>query len=178
MYFGGCETTLIEVYARTLESNCKCGITFGIRSSVLMTLNEREKAMYANMRLTVLKSLPICYVTDKELRNFSKFDVKRDAKNSRSIMHDGWTHNSTHYLGVFTVYNRSVDVQIDGHMTQTTEVAMPLISVSPMASYSLDYDGDVSATAEASNFSADRQQTCSGSAQYTSHRMRKPQATP
>eukprot|EP00171_Calliarthron_tuberculosum_P001829 IDg1829t1 len=95
---------------------------FNIRS-----LSDYELAMNRYTRLIVLKSLPVSYVEDLIVRQFSKFNVniKRETiecvlykiveiveKRITSVMrdtrgaliYDGWSCNGTHYVGVFASY--------------------------------------------------------------------------
>lgn len=51
-----------------------------------------------------------------------------------SILHDGWTCNRVHYLELLASY-----VKISKHRK---EIVTSLISISPMANYTLDEDGN------------------------------------
>eukprot|EP00171_Calliarthron_tuberculosum_P001491 IDg1491t1 len=118
--------------------------------------NERQKAMHAYLRLVTLNNYPMSHVQNEELRAFSKFDeqigknefkntmlylvelveksIKYEMQSTRgAVMYDGWTEGGVHYLGIYAVYVRKVDVMRRGVNHQGEEVAITLLSVSPMA---------------------------------------------
>ncbi len=49
------------------------------------------------------------------------------------IMYDGWTKQGTHFVGSYAFYMRNVPEKGYGSVLQQKELAMPLISLSPMA---------------------------------------------
>eukprot|EP00171_Calliarthron_tuberculosum_P002370 IDg2370t1 len=75
-------------------------------------------------------------------------------KSKGALMHDRWTHNSTHYVGLFALYNRNVKVLENGTMTEKEESVYPLLAVSPMANIDHE-DEESSQSLEASTFSAE-----------------------
>lgn len=130
---------------------------FGAGSSETLVISstQKEKAMFAYLRIIVLKSLPIGFVTDPIVRSFSKFDVvfserkvmsvvfkltelvemriARIMENTQgAIIHDGWTHNGTHFFGVFASFMREVPVVRHGIETNVSELCLPLLTVSPL----------------------------------------------
>lgn len=117
----------------------------------------RHKAIYAYIKLIVMKSLPLAYVQDDFIRDFSKFPEHISKKTIRevifvmvelvekaiaeelsktscgAIMHDGWSRGGTHYVGLFGCYIRLYTVR--EHNTEVTkeEPVCTLLAVSPMA---------------------------------------------
>lgn len=89
----------------------------------------------------MLKSLPIEYVSDSEARKFSKPNISfskvifkdtlfsvvelvedpdiRETKGT--ILNDGWTNNSTHYVRLFALYNRKVKFLENGVFVEKYE---------------------------------------------------------
>ncbi len=167
-------TYLMNIYTAAAREKFATGSLSNTRTSVLSSLTDREKAMYGYLRLIVFKNLPIEYVTDKDVRSFSKYSaqfclstfketlfklVKIVEKKIElelnqvkgSITYDGWTHSNSHYVGVFAVYMRDISVQKHVELTKTKELAMTLLAASPMASPCASEDG---ADAETTSFSA------------------------
>ena len=91
------------------------------------SLSEYEKTIYSYLRLIVLKILPLYYIFDSEVRRFSRFKatvsnaklvevmpklvalVKRRISSEMtgtkgSVLFDGWTCNSTHFVAVIASY--------------------------------------------------------------------------
>jgi len=112
--------------------------------------------MTAYIRLITSLSLPITYVAQPEIHNFCKFDAhfrvlyfkevifkltelveKRIttlmSRTRGAILHDGWTHNGTHYFGVYASFMKEVRVVRNGFMVTEEEICTPLISVSPIS---------------------------------------------
>lgn len=60
-------------------------------------------------------------------------DVSKEMAGTKgAILHDGWSSSGTHYVGVFTVYSRTLEVIHICKAVQKSVVEMPLTSVSPM----------------------------------------------
>lgn len=174
---GGDEQHLLDLYNAAVQETMATGTLQNARSSVFSKLNEREKAMYGYMRLIVLKNLPISFVADTEIRNFSKYGsvfchrtfkevlfklveiveckIKDEMmKQKGAVMYDGWTNNSTHYVGIFGVYMRNVAVHKNGVMHTEKELACPLLAASPMANPSETGDDNCDVEDETTSFSA------------------------
>ncbi len=57
--------------------------------------------------------------------------IKDEMKRTKgAIMSDGWTANGTHFIGVFAVYMRTVQVLVQGVVREKQDLSLPLISVS------------------------------------------------
>lgn len=69
---GGSFSKLLEIYA--IENKAKCNKTRSNFQDVRF-YNEREKSMYAYLRLFILRSLPSCIVKQSEFREFSKYNI-------------------------------------------------------------------------------------------------------
>ena len=131
-------------------------------------VTDREKAMYRWIRLIVLKSEPLSVIEDPEYRAFAAYKEKFDRKYLKqvlfklvelveariseemkdqvgAILFDGWSRRGTHYVGLFGSFMRKVSVMNVGRSTVAEELCMPLLSVSPMATY------------EASQFTSDEE---------------------
>eukprot|EP00171_Calliarthron_tuberculosum_P003890 IDg3890t1 len=127
-----------------------------VSPEMTVTATKKEQAMFAYIRIIVLKSLPISYVEDAQVRSFSRFDFKFSMKLTKSVMfkltelvekriailmagtkgaiiHDGWTSSGMHYLGVFVSFMRRVEVTRSGAVCNIEELCMPLLGVSPLA---------------------------------------------
>lgn len=88
---------------------------------------ERERAMFAFMKLIVKRNTAISAVEDVFYRNLSGFEhdfaratfkelmftlveliedrITAEMKSTKgAIMYDGWTHGGMHYLGLFAIY--------------------------------------------------------------------------
>ncbi len=153
------------------------GNSYNVQSSVLAKLTEHERAMHSYRPLINLKSLPLSHVTDQEFRNFSKHNIIFGVRTFKetmfklveiveakikdemtlakgAVMYDEWTHNSTHYIGVFAVYTRTLAVFKNGVISSESELAMPLLAVSPMASREGKNDNDAAVCEKASPASA------------------------
>eukprot|EP00171_Calliarthron_tuberculosum_P005814 IDg5814t1 len=171
---GGDEAHLIELFHHAVRSSMNTGTLSGFRVTIASRLNAREKAMYSWLRLLILKNLPLSAVDDKEFRDFCKHDsvfclktikatklklveiveekIRDEMKKTKgAIMYDGWTDNGVHYVGIYVVYNRSFEVYGDGVLETETELAITLLSVSPMAAAC---DTETSSTIEAAKFCA------------------------
>lgn len=70
--------------------------------------------------------------------------ISEEMKSSKigAIMHDGWTRNGVHYVGVFACYVRLIDVSIKGRKVESEEVVTTLLDVAPMGNISIDEDED------------------------------------
>eukprot|EP00171_Calliarthron_tuberculosum_P005080 IDg5080t1 len=144
---------LMEVFERQRAESRVFGA--GTPETLVISSTQKEKAMFAYLRLIVLKSLPIGYVTDPIIRSFSKFEVVFSKQKVKSvvfkltelveiriarimenaqggIVHDGWTHNGTHFFGVFASFVRHVPVVRNGNETYVKELCLPLLTVSPL----------------------------------------------
>ena len=143
-----------------------------------MTTTDREKCMFGYIRLIVLQSLPIWLVEKKEFRDMSKFDVvfsrkkitkvllsllevvgwrisKELSVTKGALMHDIWSRNITHYLGIIAVYMRKSCVMKRTMIKSEYVLAMPLLSASPMASSLSKNESDAEIFAEATEFNAE-----------------------
>ena len=111
--------------------------------------------MYSYIRYVVLRSQPISSVEDPGVRSFCKHDVefsrkvfketlfklvelvekaiRREMEETRgALLHDGWSYNSTHFVGILAAYNREVSVVRNGRVGTERILYCPLLSVSPM----------------------------------------------
>jgi hypothetical protein len=124
----GAEKILHQQYNKAKEEQAKGGSLsefFDLKPLV----TPKEKAVYGWLKFLIKKSLPVAYVEDPEVREFSKFGdipISRDTMTRTIIqlielveekiaeelkdtphgglVHDGWTCNGTHYVGVFATY--------------------------------------------------------------------------
>ncbi len=94
-----------------------------------MRLTERKEAMFSWMKFIVCKLLPTSYATDDAIGSFRSSlihfhcntfkktllkvveileeQIREELRKSKGAqMYDGWTRNSTHYIGLFALYNR------------------------------------------------------------------------
>ncbi len=55
-------------------------------------------------------------------------------------MYDGWTHDNTHYIGVFAVYMKKIRVFRNNEESFVEQLAIPLLSASPIGQYVEEYD--------------------------------------
>ena len=113
------------------------------------TSTDREQAMFAYLKLIVMSNAPLSCVEDDNYRSFSKFKCQFGRKLVRqvifsvvekaehriaaemrstkgSIIHDSWTFNGCHYVGLFATY-------IPGQ-NEKVKVKSPLLSMSLMHS--------------------------------------------
>ncbi len=143
----------------------------------LILVTERKRAMYTYVKLIVTQSLLLSMVEQKEFRSFSKFDVllsyksvrqtilnlvrivekriSEDLENSKgSIMYDGWTHDNTHYLGVFAVYMKKIRVFRNNEESFVEQLAIPLLSASPIGQYVEEYDTESLPSKETTEFNS------------------------
>lgn len=153
----------------------------------LKAATAKEKSVYGYLKFIVMKSLPVSYVEDPEVREFSKYDeypVARDTLTRTIIhlvelvedkiaeelketphgglLHDGWTCNGTHYLGVFATYinkhkkfHSKKDVEIIEQPMITLLACAPLGNNNDTSSDSDDSDDDGNAVEEATQFNAE-----------------------
>ena len=149
--------------------------SFTWTSSSSQNISNRNKCMYSYLRMVVLKSLPLSIIEDKEFRTFSKYDIsfsrkavksvifklyeivehkikKEIASTKGAIMYDAWTKNQTHFIGVFATYMREKQITISNRREKILELAITLLSVSPIASGNSDEDIHSS---ESPSFTAD-----------------------
>jgi len=170
---GGSKTKLIEMYYASKADPSACSGIFQPH----LSCTEREKAMYAYIRLIVLQSLPISIVEQKEFRELGRFNIvfsrktittvilalvqiveKRIAAELNgtkgAIMYDGWTRSGTHYLGIIAVFNRKVSVMCNGVLRQKLILSMPLLSASPIATVLEEDPNGEELFAESSHFNA------------------------
>ena len=112
--------------------------------------------MFSWMKFIVYKLLPISNVTDEVLRSFRSLPIhfhrnifketllkvveiveekiREELRKSKSaLMYDGWTRNSTHYVGLFALYNRVHTVYNHGCPNEIIAPRCVLLAVSPMA---------------------------------------------
>lgn len=167
----GDEERLLQLFRHRREEKRR----FGQCKDIVLSTTRKEQAMYGYLRLIIMKSLPLSYVTDSVVRSFSKFDVKFGVKYTKaviskltmlverriarlmnqtqgSILHDGWSHNGMHYFGVFASFMRKVPIVRNGVECDVEELCLVLISVSPLSKEVVD--GNVSED-EAERFDAD-----------------------
>ena len=125
------------------------------------TLSEYEKTVNSYIRLIVLKSLPISYVDDNEIRSFSKFNmvvisktiiqvifqlvklvesrIKDEIHDTKgAILYDGWTCNSTHYIGLYASYCVPQPHRYSNANITRAVHRLTLLSLSPMSQESSD----------------------------------------
>jgi hypothetical protein len=139
--------------------------------------------MYGYMRLIIMKSLPISYVEDSEICAFSVYNhlisrkrkifkevlfkvvelVKESiteevaATQCGSIVHNGWTCNGTHYIGLFAAYCRPIKVKNKTSFNTESKLELTLLACSPMDNIEQEYgfpnlDEDI---AETTKFNAE-----------------------
>jgi hypothetical protein len=137
--------------------------------------------MYGYMHLIIMRSLPISYIEDSEVRSFSVYNHPTSRKIFKevlfkviklveesiteevtttqcgSIVHNGWTCNGTHYVGLFAVYCRPIKVKNKTSFNAESKLELTLLASSPMANIeqedsfsNLDEDN-----AEATKFNAE-----------------------
>eukprot|EP00171_Calliarthron_tuberculosum_P000144 IDg144t1 len=173
---GGDEKHLLELYNVALAAKRRSGLTntrFDLPSVTPPT--QREKDLYAYLKIIIMRCLPVNNVWDPEFRDFSKChshfgvhffkeilfkltelveqEIARDMQGTKgAIVHDGWTKNSMHYFGVFASFIRKVKVVKHGVQHDVEEHVTPLLSISPLAKYNAD---DSRADDEATEFDAD-----------------------
>ncbi len=51
------------------------GNLYNVQASVFVKLTEPDRAMYRYVRLITMKSSPLLYVTEEEVRKFSKHNI-------------------------------------------------------------------------------------------------------
>jgi hypothetical protein len=149
---------------------------FGLKAAT-----PKEKAVYGYLKFLVMKSLPVSYVEDPMVREFSKFGehpVSRDTLTRTIIqlvelvegkitkemedsphgglLHDGWTCNGTHYVGVFGTYiiqykkyHSKKDVEI------VEEPVITLLACAPLGNQDDLCDSDEIEVQEATQFNAE-----------------------
>ena len=120
-----------------LYMECRKRIMLGQGASITSFLKAskatpREEAVHGWIKLIVNKSLPVIYVEDEEVREFSRHEVPLSARYLNkvifklvelvekaigeemkqspigAIMHDGWSKVSTHYFGLYACYSHKV----------------------------------------------------------------------
>eukprot|EP00171_Calliarthron_tuberculosum_P001364 IDg1364t1 len=170
------EETLRKMVAEAREKRDREGGT--IRSHFSSsTISPYEKTINAYIRLVVLKSLPMSIAEDPEFRRFSRHDStvtrktliaviynlvelveKRIAFEMKdtvgAVLHDGWSCNDTHFVGVIASYCAPCTTQ---ESLQTHTVMVPrlaLLAIAPMgpAGSSSEDDNDA---AEATTFNTE-----------------------
>ncbi len=62
-----------------------------------------------------------------------------------AVIYDGWTNNSTHFMGIFAVYMRKISIFRNSMVQYEKELACPLLSARPMAAVDAD-EGDDTVT--------------------------------
>lgn len=121
----------------------------------VQALSEYEKTIIGYLRLVVIKSLPLSYVDDAEIRSYSKFNISVSSQTiilvtiklvelfedrikeelegtKRFILIDGWTCNSIYFIGMFSSYcNVKTNQSIPG-ITKDIVVRLKLLSIFPM----------------------------------------------
>ena len=147
---GGSKAELLKIYETTRKEK-ETNSSF----SLLSIFSQEEKALYDYINLIVTQSLSISIVEQPEFRLISKHSVVLSRKKVRetilslvqvveetiinelkgtrgALMHDSWTYNRTHYLGIIAVYMKKVSFLMNGIIQSKEELSMPLLSVSPI----------------------------------------------
>lgn len=175
----GDESHLMNVYANKIAQNRRHGVFANVKHNeeLCVPATSLEKSMYGYLKLVTAMSYPVSHVESPVLRGFSKYDdgfalsyfketmfkltelvEKRVGEEmvqyKGAVIHDGWTSNSTHYLGVFVSYMKKVAVLQDGEEHFKEELTMPLISLSPMSKVEMADDCEQENT-EATRFDAE-----------------------
>ena len=153
----GNESELYDIYYTELEN---CRRSTGLQSRLQYIPNAssasyREKAMYSYLKLIVLK-LPLSIIEDSTLRDFSKYSERFSVKTLKetifklvqlveetitnemkttkgSLMLDGWSECSIHYIGVFAVYMKCSKEIENGIILAEKRLCIALQAASPMS---------------------------------------------
>lgn len=155
---GGSGEALFEVYEQAVvEMRAATGLGNHFVPRVDKP-TDRDHAIHGWIKLIVMKNLGLIAVEDEAFRNFSKYNVALSAKTIREVilqlvelvekaiteelkdkkaclLHDGWSHNGDHFIGLFVSYNRKLEVCLptkNGSVVHF-EPTITLLSVSPMA---------------------------------------------
>jgi hypothetical protein len=131
----------------------------------------KEKAVYAWIRLITLENVSLSSVDKEEFRKFAVVEktcsktvratmlqltelVERKISSGMgdrgALMFDGWSVNNMHYVAVYGCYMRKHKVLLRGRVTYMEEVAVDLLAMSPMPAV----DPDAPVTAETTTFNA------------------------
>ena len=129
--------------------------------------SDYDHAMHDWIKLIVNKCLPLSIVEDETFRAFSKHEVPISRKQMKKVifklvelvekqigaemkdagigalMHDAWTKDSIHYLGMIASYMADVTVKVHGGIEEhKKELRLVLLSVAPMVRHkeTLDHD--------------------------------------
>lgn len=172
----GSRSDLVDIYNTCVQDRHRSAFK---KFPVTLTSTSKENAMHAYITLIVMKYLPLSIVEDKSFRDFAKYDIhfnrstvrkvllalvkiveeriSEDLRCSKgAIMYDGWSRGGTHYVGIMAVFMRKRKSVEHGQVVQIEELAMPLLSVSPIAAVvGRDPEGN-DVYQEATNFSAER----------------------
>lgn len=163
---GGQQAKLHEVYKMCTTEGTDCNGNTAISKYFQSTLSAtpRERAMFLFINVVISLSLPINYVENPVFREFGSVGVSISVKALRetlfkmvelvemairtemksthgAVMHDGWSTNGTHYLGVFAVFMKQVKAFENGKEVVRDALCMPLLSLSPIAKR--DAEGEV-----------------------------------
>lgn len=163
---GGKQESLHEVYKTCTQEGTDCDGNTQMSKYFQSTLSAtpRERAMFRFINVIIALSLPITYVENPVFREFASVGVnismkalretlfkmvelvemaiRTDMKSTHgAVMHDGWSTNGSHYLGVFAVFMKQVKSIEKGNEVVRDELCMPLLSLSPIAKR--DAEGEV-----------------------------------
>lgn len=171
------EDVLLRLYEEAREAMTQKGGT--IRSHFEMqSLSEYEKAIHGYIRLIVMKSLPLYYVSDPEVRNFSRYDVNIGKRTlvevifklvelvekkiaielectKGAVLFDGWTCNSTHYIAVIVSYCTTALRHDRGSVFKESIPRLTLLSLSPMGHVPEEEDENATGQDETTKFNAE-----------------------
>ncbi len=115
-----------------------------------------DKAIYAYIRLIVMKSLPTTIVEDQEFRNLSRFNVAITRRTIVSVIfalvelverrvaselkrtkgavnYDGWSDTGTHCVAVYASYNMERTEIVNNSTFFRSVPRCALLAVSPMS---------------------------------------------
>jgi hypothetical protein len=161
---GGEEDALLEVYEEAVVEQRNAA---GLGNHFVARVDkptERDQAIYGWIKLIVMKNLGLNAVEDESFRHFSKYNVALSAKTIREVilklvelveqsiavelkgkkaclLHDGWSHNGDHFIGLFASYNREVGLPLKNGIV-LLEPTITLLSVSPMAGLKVHEDNE------------------------------------
>ena len=151
----GKDEALLEAYHSKLEANDK-GVQYWPNQGAI--LSRYDKALYSWLSLIVEKNCSLNIVEDDVYRGFSMYkdipisiktlrstiyalvemieiEVAKEMKEAKQgcLMHDGWSKNGTHFVGMMACFMSQRTVQFGKHQEKHDEFSMVLLSVSPLA---------------------------------------------
>ena len=161
----GAEKHLLELYDEAVSSQRKKGGSIDSHFQAACA-SDYDKAMFGSMDYIVMESLPVSHIESKCFRAISCFKELISKKTFKDVMfslvelvegaiaaelattkcgalvHDGWTCNNTHFIGLFASYCRPIKVKEKTEFVMEWKPEITLLACSPMANIEENHDGD------------------------------------